>query len=68
MFSLSFPLIINIVNLNVTYLELLTRSNRLLKTHVNIENNQKEEVLEAVILLKTSTCKDTTPIKKHKNA
>ena len=68
MFSLTFPLIINIVNLNVTYLELLTRSNRLLIRHINIENNQKKEVLETVILLKTSTCKDITPNKKHKNA
>ena len=68
MFSLKFPLIINIVNLNVTCLELLTRSNRLLITHIIIENNQKEEVLETVVLLKTSTRKDITPNKKHKNA
>ena len=34
MFSLKFPLIIDIVNLNVTYLESLTRSNRLLIIHI----------------------------------
>ena len=34
MFSLKFPLIIIIFNLNVTYLESLTRSNRLLITHM----------------------------------
>ena len=34
MFSLKFPLIINIVNLNVAYLESLTRSNCLLITYM----------------------------------
>ena len=34
MFSLKFPLIINIVNLNVAYLESLTRSNSLLITYM----------------------------------